>query len=134
MLEYYKNLPDYMSVDELKKLFNNFKSNVEDNEYDVGEVLESLLELADRQWHTYELLDNDIRDEIENWLLSINDIDSEDVIEYITLIVGRLGLVKLYETIKDALSVNLKKEVRQIIIETVKEMDGHVENPFYGMK
>lgn len=134
MLEYYRSLPDYMSVDELKKLFSSFLSEIRTTNSNLEESLESLLELADRQWHTYELLDEDVKREIEEWLLSIIDFDSDEIIEYLTLIVGRLGLSKLYVTIKSSLTSNLKKEVRQIIEETVNEIDGHVEDPYYGMR
>lgn len=134
MIEYYKSLPDYMSVDELKKLFSSFLSEVKTQNSYLEESLESLLELADRQWHTYELLNADLKKEIEEWLLSIIDFDSDEVTEYLTLIVGRLGLSRLYDTIKSSLTGNLKKEVRQKIVEIVDEIDGHVEDPYFGMK
>ncbi len=134
MIEYYKSLPDYMSVDELKNLFNSFLSNVRDSKYDLGDALESLLELADRQWHTYELLNEDIKCEIEDWLISIVNSDSKEITEYTTLIIARLGLSRLYGTIKASLAGNLREEVRQIITEIINEVDGHVEDPYYGMR
>ena len=134
MLKYYKALPDYMPVDELKKLFCDFLSHVMSSEYDLVEALESLLELTDRQWHTYELLAQDIKDEIEDWLIGVNNFDSKEVIEYVTSIIGQLGLVKLYAIIKSSVKDNLKKEVQQVIEETIKEIDGHVEDPYFGMK
>ncbi|HEX3029391.1 MAG TPA: hypothetical protein VHT34_08830 [Clostridia bacterium] len=134
MIEYYKSLPDYMSVDELKMLISSFLSEVKTTNSDLVESLESLLELADRQWHTYELLNEDLKTEVEEWLLSIIDFHSDEIIEYLTLIVGRLGLSKLYATIKNSLTGNLKKEVRQKIEEIVDEIDGHVEDPYYGMR
>lgn len=134
MLEFYRALPDYMPVEELKKLFYDFLNRVMASEYDLVEALESLLELADRQWHTYELLDQDIKNEIEDWLISVNDFNSEEVIEYVTSIIGRLGLVKLYAIVKASLKNNLRKEVQKVIEETVKEIDEHAEDPYFGMK
>ncbi|BCN29444.1 hypothetical protein [Anaeromicropila herbilytica] len=133
MIEYYKSLPDYMPIDELEKLFRRFLINVKTTNFRIEESLEALLELADRQWYTYELLSEDLKAEIEEWLLSIIDFESDEIIEYLTLIVGRLGLSKLYATMKGSLTGNLKKEVRQEIEEIVEEIDGHVENPYYGM-
>lgn len=134
MIEYYKSLPDYISTDELNKLLSNFMSEVKTTKFDLQEALESLSELADRQWHTYEFLHEDLNAEIEDWLLSVLDFNSDEIIDYATLIVARLGLIKLYTTIKNSLTGNLRNEVRQIIEEIVSEVDGHVEYPYYGMR
>ena len=93
-----------------------------------------MLELSDRQWHTYELINECLKNRIETWLINVNDFNSEEVVEYETSIIGRLGLTKLYDIMKDSLKGNLEKEIQQIIEETVREIDEHVEDPYYGMK
>ncbi len=72
-LEYYQSLPDYMAVKELKILFRNILSEIKNSNSNLEESLGILLELADRQWHTYEVLDEPIKSELEEWLLSIID-------------------------------------------------------------
>lgn len=134
MQDYYQNLPDYMSTDELKVEFNNFLKNIEANEYDLLDALQSLIELADRQWHTYELINEMLKEKIEDWLMRVIDFNSEEIIEYETSVIGRLGLSKLFSLMKDALSSDLKNEVRQIIVETIAEIGDHVIDPYHGMK
>ncbi|MFF2911172.1 RHS repeat-associated core domain-containing protein [Paenibacillus sp. NPDC057934] len=58
LLNYYKSLPDYMSTIQLKELFEEFLFSISSRTIDVEMALESLIELSDRQWHTYELLDS----------------------------------------------------------------------------
>jgi hypothetical protein len=134
MLEYYKSMPDYLPVIQLKELFEEFLTIVSSIKYEYEEALESLLELADRQWHTYEMLDMNVRNQVETWLISIFNKDSINGVEYVTLIIGRLGLLKVFEYVKKLLEEDLTREIRVIIHETIKELEGHVENPYFGMK
>ena len=134
MFETYESLPDYMEVTELCEYFHNFLNQVNSEQYNLVEALEALLELSDRQWHTYEILDTCVKNKVEGWLISVLDLDAEDYVEYATSIIGRLGLVELHKILKDSLKTNLNKEVRDIIEETVNELNGHVEDPYYGMK
>jgi hypothetical protein len=134
MKENYESLPDYLSVNELETLFNNLLRYIRTANYDLEDTLEALYELADRQWHTYQLLNETIKLEIEDWLISIVDFNSAEIIDCITSIIGYLGLSSLYETIKATLIKDLNEEVRQIITETIKEFDAHVEDPYYGMR
>ena len=134
MKEYYKNLPDYMPSAELEPAFRRFLNEVATKKYDLLEALESLLELADRQWHTYGLLDDTIKSKIEAWLIGVNDITSTEVVEYSTSILGRIGLERMYSIMKDSLSGNIKNEIRLIIQETIDELDDHVSDPYFGMR
>lgn len=134
MFDVYKSLPDYMSIPELQNNFNSFLSQVNSKEYNLADALEALLELADRQWHTYELLEKGIKDKIEEWLINIIDIESEECVEGVTSIIGYLGLKRLYLVLKDYTKSNLPKDIRTIIDEMINELDGHEEDPYHGMK
>lgn len=134
MLDYFKSLPDYMSTTQLRELFNEFLSSNSLNDNEIGVALESLVELADRQWHTYELLDFDLRNEIEEWLIGICNKESIHDIELISLIIGRLGLVKVYIHLKNLLNENVSDDIKTVIHEMVDELDGHVQDPYHGMK
>jgi hypothetical protein len=114
----------------LKELFEEFILKTKSQTMEVEEALEALLELSDRQWHTYELLDNIVRNELENWIISKCNKESINVVDLTTLIIGRLGLVKAYEHVKSLLDEDLANEIRATIQETVAERDGHVEDPW----
>ncbi|WP_053376559.1 hypothetical protein [Paenibacillus sp. FJAT-27812] len=113
----------------MKELFEEFILESKSQTNEVEETLAALLELSDRQWHTYELLDNVIKNEVENWIISKCKKESFNAIDLITLIIGRLGLVKAYEHVKSLLD-DLANEIRATIQETVAELDGHVEDPW----
>lgn len=134
MIEFYKSLPDYIQVNKLERLFLDFLENVKKNKYDINEALESLVELADRQWHTYEILNQDIKKKVEEWLISLIDTDSLDVIENMSLIIGRLGLADLYFALLKKLNDRLNPNVRNVIIEMEEELKGNVADPYSGMK
>ncbi|MFC3745607.1 hypothetical protein ACFORK_02715 [Paenibacillus sp. GCM10012306] len=135
LLDYYKSLPDYISTIQLIELFEEFLFSISSRTIDVEIALESLFELSDRQWHTYELLDSDVKSEIETWIIGICNKESINEIELIASIIGRLGLVKVYKHLENLLNNdNVKNEVRIVIQETVAELDGHVEDPYFRMK
>ncbi|MGG1636011.1 hypothetical protein MHH56_19065 [Paenibacillus sp. FSL K6-3182] len=134
MLEYYKSLPDYISTSRLKELFEELVTKIKLQAFSVEEALEALLELSDRQWHAYELLDNNLKNEIENWILSNWNKESINDVEFISSIIGRLGLTKAYKYMKSLLNENLRNEIRSVIEEAIADLDGHVEDPYFGMK
>ncbi|MEK4472926.1 hypothetical protein NSQ91_06905 [Paenibacillus sp. FSL R7-0048] len=134
MLDYYKSLPDYISTTQLRELFEEFISSNSSNKNDIGVALESLVELADRQWHTYELIDSELRNRVEEWIIGICNKESLHDIELISLIIGRLGLVKVYIHLKNLLTGNVRNEIRTVIHEIIDELDGHVDDPYHGMK
>jgi hypothetical protein len=123
-----------MSAPKIRELFEEFISITNSQNIDIEGALEALLELSDRQWHTYELLDSNVKNKVELWIISICNKESIENIDFITSIVGRLGLVKAFEYMKNLLDGNLTNEIRVIIHEAITELDGHVEDPYFGMK
>ncbi|MNC62510.1 hypothetical protein D3C75_1125380 [compost metagenome] len=75
-----------------------------------------------------------MKNEIETWIISICNKESINDIELISSIIGRLGLEKVYKHLENLLNDNLKNEVRIIIQQTIAELDGHAEDPYFGMK
>lgn len=134
MIEKYKNLPDYMSIDDLEKEFSNFLTIIKSRECDLIESLESLTELSDRQWHTYKFINEKIKFEIENWILNILNFESLEIIELIFFPTGTLGLSRVFETLKESLKMNLESDIRKEIEEFIKECDGNVDDPYYSLK
>lgn len=134
MLNYYRSLPDYISTTQLIDLFEEFLSINSSDNFDKAIALESLLELSDRQWHTYELLDGDLKNKIESWVILNFNKDSIHDIDLISSITGRLGLVKVYLQLKKLLNGDVNNETKKVIQETIAELDGHVDDPYFGMK
>lgn len=66
-LEEYESLPDSMSRDEI---YRHCMTVLEESKKeDTSVTLAKLNELADRQWHTYELPDSALQDRLSRWLI-----------------------------------------------------------------
>lgn len=135
MLEEYSELPDYMTVEELEKYFTqliNYAMKVSD--IDNESVAEALYELSDRQWHTYEMINDAIKERIEEWINKVWNTNSPELLENITSIIGLLGLVKSFQLVKKSITEDISDEVRGILDITIKELNENVGDPYSGMK
>lgn len=113
-----------MPESEIKKCFNELLDYAEIHK-DVSpeKVAEALLELSDRQWHTYTLIDIEAKDRIEKWIADVWNIASFALVESITELIGYLGLVNTYELVKESLKFNLDDNVRIEIEDIIHELD-----------
>lgn len=134
MTEFYK-LPDYIKSDMLKEKFIEFLVCYSNNitKQNINYVLNELLELSDRQWNTYENLDNEIKCQIEKFLISIIDFENESIMDSMLCIIPRLGLENLFLYVLSKKDVIVNKNVVQNIIESEKEYGKTVSNPYADM-
>jgi len=135
-LEELKQKPDNISVEECKsyfekKLLEFLKKNISKKEF-----LEILIELTDRQVRTYEILDNDIRNKIDDCLSLLWNTDSYDDVDSILSITVNLGLVKTYEKVKETLNSNkeIKDEILMEIKDCVDENGDDISDPYRFLK
>lgn len=135
ILEDYSCLPDYMTTGELEKYFKELINWAEtvDRVNDV-KISEALYELSDRQWHTYEVLSDSLKVQIENWINKVWNTKSLELIENITSIIGNLGLVQSYELVKRSIDEDISSEIKQVLEATIKEINGHIGDPYFSMK
>lgn len=134
MIEQFRYLPDYMSTDSLEEEFNKFLIIIKSMKYNLIDALEALSELSDRQWHTYQYINKEIKVEIENWILSILNFKSLEIIELIFLPIGALGLTKVFEILKNSLQMDLENDMREEIEEFIKECNGNIDDPYNNLK
>ena len=134
MTEFYK-LPDYVKSDMLKEKFIEFLVYYGNNttRENIDYVLNELSELSDRQWNTYEYLDNEIKTQIEKFLTLIIDLENEDIMDAILYIIPRLGLGNLFSYVLSKKDLIANKNVVQNIIEAESEYGETVSNPYSGM-
>ena len=135
LLKEYSDLPDYMTVEDLEKYFTELINYaIKISGIDDESIAEALYELSDRQWHTYELINKDIKDSIEEWINKVWNTNSTELIDSITSIIGMLGLVKSFELVKKSINEDISCEVREILKMTIKELNIHVGDPYSGMR
>ena len=79
-------------------------------------ISEALYELAERQWNTFEYLEGDLFQRIENWVICNWDIDNYKLIDNLLSLIALLGLEESYEKAKSSLAnTNLNIELRKKI-------------------
>ncbi|MFJ5718347.1 hypothetical protein [Neobacillus sp. NPDC093127] len=132
----YRDLPDYLSVTELNSHFSDLLGYIEAN-YAASPLgkSEALYELADRQFNTYEYLEESLKERIDSWVISIWNIDNFKLIDNLLSLIALLGLQKSFLTAKTSLAnTNLNPEVRTELEDTVTELEGNVSDPYSGFK
>ncbi|UOY91994.1 hypothetical protein MUG87_16345 [Ectobacillus sp. JY-23] len=135
MLDKLSQLPDKVSAEELKELFNSFLDYIEKEEQqDAMGISEVLLELADKQWHTYKILDEVTKNRIEKWIFQNWNTSSADLVDVILSIIGYLGLEENYKMVKQELDKSIQPEVRKMIMDAIEEYGESVSDPYSGMK
>ena len=128
----YSQLKDCLSIEELEYCFSEFLDKYT-GFCDTAFALDELFELADRQWHTYKLLNSELRERIDDYVIGVIDYDNMDVMESIMTIIPRLGLVKAYNTVvchKDKIT---DKRILQLVQDCIREYGDNVDNPYSGM-
>ncbi|WP_342514045.1 hypothetical protein MKY34_04595 [Sporosarcina sp. FSL K6-1522] len=135
-LEEYRKLPDFLSVSELASLFRDVLNDFSFNKIDKNEFLQILSQLMDRQVMTYELLNADIRDNVDGVLCDLWNTESYDDVDIILSIVVNLGLKNCFQKIKDSISQRqvIDKVILQEIQETINEVGEDILNPYHGLE
>lgn len=68
---YYSALPEGMANNELDSEFRELLGGLESGNVERSDFVRSLLELSDRQWHTYSVMNVGLKERIEQCLISL---------------------------------------------------------------
>lgn len=130
-----EELPDYMDPRDIKSKFieviNYHNLNARENKIEIGEAL---TQLSERQWHTYELIDSELRMLIEEWITKNIDVYSCESINSIAGIILSLGLSNSYSILKDFLKKDLDTDYYKLIQEIVKEYGDDISDPYASLR
>ena len=131
----FDELPDYLSEEILKMYFEQVIDYYENNG-DISKIdlSEAIYQLAERQWHTYKYLDEKIKDKVDSIVQEILDPNSYELMDNVTSIIAYLGLSNSFQTLKEIDSTSLSINVKEIIEETINELDGNIGNPYSGLE
>jgi len=130
-----RNLPDNMEPSEIREYFTSvINEAMQLGNIDPLQTSKALVELSDRQWHTYELIDKDTKERIESWIELVWDVEFKTLVDNILTIITYLGLENSFRLVEDSLTPELDKEVSDLIQEAIKEIGDHVSNPYFGLE
>lgn len=130
------SLPDSMSCEQVEKefamLIQSIGAEPLANEFLL--IMTALSELADRQWATYELLNNQIKDKIEEIAIKVWQQNSLDSTEKLICVIGRIGLTNAWSYLVSIKPSTLSPEVTDEIASAIIEIGDSVGDPYAGMR
>ena len=133
-LEYYSALPDSMLEGDIRSELVALLRDFENQDLGRLEFSKSLLELSDRQWHTYTILDFELKCQVEEILKLIWDGQDLELVEIIIGVVARLGLEEGYNFVRTYPVEKLSLKVSSEIKVALAEIGNSVSDPYSGMK
>jgi hypothetical protein len=132
-ITHYKQLPDGMDAPDVAREFERLLSEVERPDVLCVPVVEALCELADRQWHTSELLHPDLRARVERWFQEhwLCDPKFVDLAAVVAAHLGLRGVIPLLErTALEFSETEFGREIQKTLLEITPDID----DPYSGMR
>lgn len=134
-LSKYENLPDYMEPEELRDYFRDLfllhKVESESNPLIFAKVL---IQLSDRQWHTYEFIDLKTKNQIEEWIAKNLQTHQLSLIKKICSIISTLGLTNSFNMLKNNLKYYNDMEIKDYLNNFFKKNDSDVSDPYRSLR
>ena len=132
ILDEVSKLPDKMAPEKLLPYFEGVTKYHQDHPELTVSTAEALFQLADRQWHTYQILTGRHREILVAWLKQVWDVNDLDLIEKLIFVIGALGLQECEYLLRDSLKLALREEVRTEIAGALEEFGDHLGDPYFG--
>jgi hypothetical protein len=132
-IAHYMNLPDGMEAADVASEFEFLLAEAERPGVLCVPVVEALWQLADRQWHTYELLRPDLLSRVEGWLRQHWSSDPE-FIRWVGGIAGQLGLPGVLPLLEGTAREFSETQFGREISQTLREITPHIDDPYWSMR
>jgi hypothetical protein len=128
-----KNNPNFENLNkEFQFLINLIKGAEVKDEFIL--IMNVLVELADKQWNTYEMLPADVVRDLGQSIFEIWDKNSLDSTEKLIEIIAKLGLENTFLRLKSLVENLPNSEVRQTVAAAIIELGDSVNDPYSGMR
>lgn len=131
--KYYSQLPDGMSKDDVRHEFEALFCGLSESDC-TESVVVALSELSDRQWNTYEVLDDDIRRKVCQQLQRCWSNGDPNRIELLFGIAARLGLPAFIAFVDSLDSSRFSAEAQSAIKSCRDELRDSMSDPYSGMR
>ncbi|WP_133775954.1 hypothetical protein [Pseudomonas graminis] len=130
---YYSTLPDSMTVDEVEAEFQGLLNFLEGQRFDSVWFIKPLMELAERQWHTYSVLSPCLKARIEDHLISAWDGDDLELVENFIGIMVRLGLERCSMFLRSLKETDVSPKAFNEVSLAISEFGDSVSDPYSGV-
>ncbi|MEC2077033.1 hypothetical protein [Metabacillus fastidiosus] len=135
-LEEFEKLPDVLPVETLALMFQDVLDNFELKNIEKRDFLLILSQLMDRQVMTYELLESEVRNNVDLVLCRLWNTDSYEDVDIILSIVVNLGLKNCFGEIEESIDQDkdIDKLILKEILETIEVVGDNILNPYYDLE
>lgn len=135
-LEKYSNAPEGLDTEGVLRLFDELLTMPQPvNSDDATTMAEALWQVADRQWHTYSVLDSQTKRRLDNWIIVNWDPQSIKMTNWLLGVIGNIGLTDSLQHMQRALEKNeVSIAVREEILNAMKEFGNNIEDPYAKLR
>ncbi len=128
-LEDLNSYPEYPTIEVVEQFCNLVLDQVD--AVVVEDTLSSLQYLGDKQWHTYEVPSEALRDRIKSWLIHSGVLDSAKYTESVLVVIFCFCLDKeLYKTALKKYTGTHKQE----FVRSLENSTGEIIDPWWSLK
>lgn len=123
-----------MESKELENYFMSLLMNDDIISYEtLCKNLGNMYELSIRYWHTYEIMDINLKRKISLFLMKKCDYESYEIMDIITAIIPLLGLQELWDKIIEDKPKILDPSIISLLDDSIKDYGYNVEDPYSNM-
>ncbi len=127
-IDEYEDIPDGLSKTELSTFLNIFFQEIQTEQ--IENSLKKLDILCDKQWHTYELPDEEVKEKIRKLLL--DNLDTSD--EYLELVLSTCYCFGLDKKIFSDVLDKYHGWARNEFIEILEKSKGDNIDPYWSLR
>ena len=132
-ITHYQQLPDGMDAPDVAREFERLLSDAEHPDVLCVPIVEALCELADRQWHTYEVLHPDLRARVERWFQA-HWLPDPKFVHLAAVVAAHLGLREVIPLLEQTAREFSETEFGREIRKTLAEITPDIDDPYSGMR
>ncbi|MCD2246775.1 hypothetical protein QJV03_02745 [Listeria swaminathanii] len=127
----YSKMP-WVSADDLYFLFEQVIKDFKQSKLSKKEFFDILDELTMRQVDTYEILNEPVREQLDNELCSLWNTENYDDVDIITLLLISLGLKNTYNKMKKSIedTSEISPEILEEIQDAIETVGDNIDNPY----
>jgi len=127
-------LPDCMNSIDLRTIYIEILNEDKNGKYSKVEIARALWELSNRQWHTYELIDDELKILIADWIEKSWDLMPIDRLHLIVGICAMLAIPKGLELLNRTIEKITDRGIAAELNDERVDLEKSVIDPFYDMK
>ena len=132
MIEEIENLPTYAKQEVINQWLKRVMDGFDAGLIDRREMIDCMYELADQQWHQYELMPESECIQVEQWVLSVMDFAKRADAELLVSLAHCLGFRRV--TVKQFVEEVVFDDLQNAFHEILQNSSGERVDPYHSLR